>query len=255
MATVSSRQGIRSYVLDHMLEALRQTPAEDEPFSHFYVENFFPDDIYAEMLDNMPDAKGYKPLSVDNYHNAAGASTRDVMPLDQEQLRWLSDRKRELWGAIAAALVSQELKHVVFEKLATDLAARFNVPREEVTQVTSFCKPSLFRDMDGYEIAPHPDGRAKIVTMQLYLPKDGSQLELGTALYKRRFKSLSGIFSWQGRFEKVKQFAFQPNSGYAFAVSNSWNKKSWHGRESLPEGSGVRNTLLNIYFASDDRQY
>jgi hypothetical protein len=255
MATVASIRGIRNYVLDHLLHALRRTPAHDEPFSHFYVEDVFPDDIYAEMMDHLPDPSTYQPLSVENYHNAEGVSTRDVIALDDEHLRDLPERQRELWDGIAAAMVAPELKTLVFQKLATDLSARFGVPRQQVPKITSFCKPSLFRDLDGYEIAPHPDGRTKIVTMQLYLPRDRTQLELGTALYKRRFKSLSGICSWHGRFEKVKQFIFQPNSGYAFAVSNSWNKKSWHGRESLPEGCGVRNTLLNIYFARDDRNY
>jgi hypothetical protein len=255
MATVSSCQGTRNYVLDHMLHALRATPAVDEPFSHFYVENFFPDDVYAEMMDQMPDQAAYKPLSVENYHNRDGVSTRDVLSLDEQHLAALPVGQRELWEGIAAALAAPELKSLVFQKLATDLSARFGVNREEVSKIVSFCKPSLFRDLDGYEIAPHPDGRAKIVTMQFYLPRDRSQLELGTALYKRRLTSLKGLYSWHGRFEKVKQFVFQPNSGYAFAVSNSWNKKSWHGRESLPEGCGARNTLLNIYFARDDRQY
>ena len=91
--------------------------------------------------------------------------------------------------------------------------------------------------------------------MQLYLPADRSQLELGTAVYKRRLTSLRGLYAWQGHFEKVKQFLFQPNSGYAFAVSNSLGKKSWHGRESLPAGSGARNSILNIFFAQSDRNY
>jgi hypothetical protein len=255
MATATTYQGTRNYVLDHILHELRQTPAEDEPFSHFYLENVFPDDIYAEMMDNMPDPAAYKPLSVENYHNRDGVSTRDVISLDEAHLADLPPRQRELWQGIAAALAAPELKKLVFQKLSTDLSPRFGMPREKVDQIVSFSKPSLFRDLDGYEIAPHPDGRAKIVTMQLYLPRDRSQLELGTALYRRRLKSLSGLYSWHGRFEKVKQFVFQPNSGYAFAVSNSWGKKSWHGRESLPEGCGVRNTLLNIYFARDDRQY
>ncbi len=255
MATVSAYQGTRNYVLDHILHELRQTPAQDEPFSHFYLENVFPDDIYAEMMDNMPDPSAYKPLSVENYHNRDGVSTRDVMSLDEPHLHDLPPRQRELWHGIAAALAAPELKRLVFQKLATDLSARFSMPRDKVDQIVSFSKPSLFRDLDGYEIAPHPDGRAKIVTMQLYLPRDRSQLELGTALYRRRLTSIKGLYSWHGRFEKVKQFSFQPNSGYAFAVSNSWGKKSWHGRESLPDGCGVRNTLLNIYFARDDRQY
>ncbi|HKD36712.1 MAG TPA: hypothetical protein VKB78_07920, partial [Pirellulales bacterium] len=65
MATVASFQGIRSYVLDHMLHAIDATPAEDDPFSHFYVENVFPDDVYAEMMDELPDPSAYKPLSVE----------------------------------------------------------------------------------------------------------------------------------------------------------------------------------------------
>ena len=94
MATVASCQGIRNYVLDHMLHALRRTPAHDEPFSHFYVEDVFPDDVYAEMMDNLPDPSAYQPLSVDNYHNAEGVSTRDVMSLDEQHLQDLPDRQR-----------------------------------------------------------------------------------------------------------------------------------------------------------------
>ncbi len=255
MATVNVQQSVRDYVLDHLLQRLRRTPAHDEPFSHFYLENVFPDDIYEQMMELMPAPAEYEPLSVDNYHNAKGQSTRDVMSLDEKHLGKLPAEKREFWEAIAGVLQSPELKKLVFQKLSTDLSARFGVSRAETTKITTFSKPSLFRDLDGYEIAPHPDGRAKIVTMQFYLPRDRSQLDLGTALYKWRLKSLKGLYSWHGRFQKVKQFVFQPNSGYAFAVSNSLRKKSWHGRESLPEGSGERNTLLNIYFARDDRKY
>ena len=255
MATVGTRRSFRDYCLEHLLETLAGNLAENEPFSHFYLKNVFPDDIYARMMEQLPDSKYYTPLSTENYHNAAGQSTRDVFALDGEHIAALPESQRELWDAIGETMKSPELKKLVFEKLAVDLAARFHVPREETSRIFGIPKASLFRDTDGYEIAPHPDGRAKVVTMQLYLPADRSQLALGTALYVRRLHSLKGIYSWQGRFQKVKQFEFQPNSGYAFAVSNSWHKKSWHGRESLPEGSGVRNTLLNIYFARDDRSY
>lgn len=254
MATIDA-SSVRTYILEHLLESLERAAAHDEPFSHFYVENVFPDDIYSQMMDEFPSPDRYSPLDAGKYHNDKGVSTRDVFSLTAEHLADLPSQKRELWSAVADALSAPDVKAIVFRKLATDLAARFGVPKSEVEHITSFSKPSLFRDLDGYEIAPHPDGRAKIVTMQLYLPRDRSQLELGTALYRRRFHSLAGVYSWHGRFEKVKQFVFAPNSGYAFAVSNSWNKKSWHGREELPSGCGARNTLLNIYFAEDKRTY
>ncbi len=257
MATVVEPQTdqVCSQILEHLLDQLDCTPSCDEPYSHFYLDSIFPDDIYAEMMAAMPAPQNYQPLSLKKHQNAAGVSTRDVLPLSSEGLSRLPPAQRRLWSGVAAALSAPELKVAVFRKLATDLARRFHCPPQDVEQIVSYTKPSLFRDREGYEIAPHPDGRAKIVTMQIYIPADRSQLDLGTAVYRRRFKSLEGLFSWHGRFDKVKQFAFQPNSGYAFAVSNSLGKKSWHGREQIPAGSGVRNSILNIFFAEKDRMY
>jgi hypothetical protein len=44
--------------------------------------------------------------------------------------------------------------------------------------------------------------------------------------------------------EKVEQLAFEPRAGYAFAVT----RRSWHGRETIPLGAGVRNSLLLFYY-------
>ncbi len=256
MATaLAPKSHLATTIVDHMLVRLAQTPTCDQPYSHFYVENIFPAEVYADMMRSMPAPSLYKPLSLTKHRNPEGVSTRDVFALTGPEMEKLTPAARELWQGVSSALSAPELKVVVFRKLATDLTRRFGCRREEVDRITSFTKPSLFRDLEGYEIPPHPDGRTKIVTMQLYLPVDYSQLELGTAVYRRRFKSISGIYSWHGRFEKVKQFLFQPNSGYAFAVSNSLGKKSWHGREEIPAGSGVRNSLLNLFFATPDRSY
>ncbi len=161
MATVGAEQSIRTYVLDHFLQTLRRTPGQDEPFSHFYMENVFPDDLYADMMQMFPDPKCYKPLSVENYHNKKGGSTRDVLSLDEATLAKLPDSQRDLWEGIGSALRAPELKTLVFQKLSTDLATRFGCRPSEVNKVPAFPKASLFRDTDGYEIAPHPDGRRR----------------------------------------------------------------------------------------------
>lgn len=108
-------------------------------------------------------------------------------------------------------------------------------------------RPTLYRETEGFEIPPHTDTRRKVVTMHLYLPAGRDQLGLGTALYRRRRLAWTPG-EWRRRFEKVKQFPFRPNSGYAFVVNNTLTRKSWHGRETLPPGSGVRNTLLNTFY-------
>ena len=145
------------------------------------------------------------------------------------------------------SLTDPALKRAMYAKLARDLAFRYGVPESKVPELAGYTRPTLYRETEGFEIPPHPDTRKKVVTMHLYFPADLSQLDLGTTLYRR--KLLAPPFGdWRRRFEKVKQFSFQPNSGYAFVVNNTLTKKSWHGREELPPGAGVRNTLLNTFY-------
>jgi hypothetical protein len=255
MLGVAAHADTSRALLARLLRVVESTPAVHEPFSHIYFENLFPEEIYAEMMACLPAADRYKAINVYKHSREDGVSTRDVMPLEAEALALLPASQREVWRSVAVALAAPDLKAAIFRKLSPDLSLRFDIPETQVDKIVTFCKPSLMRDLEGYEIPPHPDGRAKVVTMQLYLPRDNSQLGLGTALYKRRLTSLKGLFSWHGRFQKVKQFPFAPNSGYAFVVSNSLRRKSWHGREKLPAGAGVRNSILNLYFANDEREY
>jgi hypothetical protein len=85
--------------------------------------------------------------------------------------------------------------------------------------------------------------------MQMYLPEDTSQLDLGTSLFVRHRRLLGGTF------EEVKRFPFRPNSAYAFAVSDSPQRTSWHGRERLTGFAGVRNTLMVLFQRVSPRTY
>jgi hypothetical protein len=177
-----------------------------------------------------------------------------MFALSRENLGQLAPGQRELFTGIAAALSAPELKSAIYARLARDLAYRFGVAESETSRLAGYSRPTLYRETDGFEIAPHPDTRKKIVTMHLYWPADETQLDLGTALFRRRMIAWP-FGTWQRRFVKVKQFPFRPNSGYAFVVNNKLGKRSWHGRERLPAGSGVRNTLLNTFYAQPREGY
>ena len=249
MATlVASCRDIAHRALEHLIQRIAATPALEEPFSHFYLENALPQDVYEQVLTHLPNPNLYGG-SNERYvkGEATGGYVRWLFMLQPQKLAALSAEQQDLWRGIAAALTAPELKRAVFTKLAKDLAFRYGVPESETGQLSGYARPTLYRETEGFEIPPHPDTRKKVVTMHLYLPADRSQLDLGTALYRR--KLLAWPFGgWQHKFEKVKQFVFQPNSGYAFVVNNALTKKSWHGRETLPANAGVRNTLLNTFY-------
>lgn len=251
MATseVSTVQTLRAAIVQHLLSALERTPVYDTPFSHFYLENAFPEDIYAQLLENLPDPQAYRPGRADKHMREDGVVTKGVLALDEQTLQRLPETQRQLWRAVSDALSSAELKQAVFRMLSLDLSRRFRIRPERVDEIVAYPKSSLIRNLGEYEIRPHPDGSSKIVTMQFYLPRDLRQLALGTALYQRHLFSLKALVSLQSRFEKVKQFPFKPNSGYGFAVS----RRSFHGREPIPVEAGVRNTLLQVYFNTPDK--
>lgn len=248
MATVAaSAREIATHVREHLLRRIDAAPALDEPFSHVYIEDVFPDDVYELILARLPDPSTYVQTAERHYDRGEVGFVRSMLPLVPEAFATMTDDQRDLWRGVGAGLSSPEVKRAMYAKLANDLAYRYGVPASKAADLAGHSRPTLYRETEGFEIPPHPDTRKKVVTMHLYFPADRSQLELGTALYRR--KALASPFGdWRRRFEKVKQFPFQPNSGYAFVVNNTIGKRSWHGREELPPGSGVRNTLLNTFY-------
>jgi hypothetical protein len=198
------------------------------------MEEVIPWELYEQLLSQFPEPRLYEGSEPQRRHFGLTVTNLASLPAEQQ----------ELWSGIAAALSAPELREAVYSKLAAGLACRFG---GQAGTLSGYPRPTLFRETEGIEIPPHPDTRQKIVTMHLYLPADRDQLGLGTALYRR--KLLAWPFgAWQRRFVNIKQFPFQPNSGYAFVVSNTLTRKSWHGREKLDAGAGVRNTLMNAFY-------
>ncbi len=240
-----------SKVLDHVLASIDACDAQDEPFSHCYFENVFPQDFYDEILKRLPSPEEYHALNLKAWSRANGESTRDRMFLSKEGLEPLAKEQRDFWTLLTNVILSEDVKRTIFTKLWKDIALRFDLEQEDVPDIKGFPRGVLFRDTDEYRIKPHPDGESRIVTMMFYLPSDLSQEDLGTSLYEKQplHKRLLG-----NKFEEVKRFPYRPNSGMAFVINRRPDKTSWHGRELLPPGSGVRNSILTQFRTDADGQ-
>jgi hypothetical protein len=257
-----SAERVRAEVLARLLDRLRHATVDETPFSHFSLQHVFPDAVYAAMLEHLPVLECYRPDNPGKYrrvHRLPGfkqdavnllaglfhvSSSRYTMGLDEARIGSLPRPAREIWQGIAGALASPDLKRAILDLFEPDLCRRFRTTRAGLERMPMFPRPGLVRDLTGYWIAPHPDTRAKIVTVQFYLARDLTQLELGTALYRRHLFNPRNLISLKNLFEKVKQLEFRPNSGYGFPVG----RKSWHGREELPGTAGERNSLILFYY-------
>lgn len=241
------RHDIKTRALQHLVKAVNAAAAERHPFPHFIVHGMFPADVYHEMLEQLPGGSDYEAFGYEK-HATDGQSNRGRFQLTNAAITRLAGRRRSFWLGVRDALGAPLFKAAVFRKLRAGLSFRFGVPESEAANVPGFPLPELFRETKGYSIKPHPDTRRKVVTMQIALPVDKSQANLGTEFYRRSLNPLHLLREPRG-FDVVKQAPFLPNVGYAFSVINSLTLKSWHGRTALSETAGVRNTILNIWYA------
>jgi len=124
----------------------------------------------------------------------------------------------------------------LLRKLEPGVRERYDQPLEEIE---AYSRPALNRDVPGYKILPHTDTKAKILSGLLYLPLSEDQRGRGTSLYTPRI-SIPGF----KRFNLVKTVPFAPNTGAVCAVT----RRSFHGREPIPEGSGIRNYFALTYY-------
>lgn len=238
-------------ILNHVIASIDACDAHDEPFGHCYFENVFPEDYYQEILQRLPSAEEYHALNLKAWSRANGESTRDRMFLSKEGLEPLEGGQRKFWSTLTDVILSEQVKRAIYAKLWKDIALRFDLEQHDVPDIVGHPRGVLFRDTDEYRIKPHPDGASRIVTMMYYLPQDMSQEDLGTSLYVKR-PPLKRLFG--DKFEEVKRFPYRPNSGMAFVINRRRDRTSWHGRELLPPGSGVRNSILTQFREDADGQ-
>jgi hypothetical protein len=213
------------------------------PFPHIFFRNFFPTHFYRDLVRNIP-TEGYDPIT--------GTGTRMALRLYGENVERINPEVRIAWAAVSAMLTSKELETAIRIKLEDGLAIRARGDKVgSANDLKLVAKPVIYRDIDGYQIKPHPDTRKKVLTMQLYCPADAGQDALGTTLYRVSLKGLMYVRSYC--LEPVKTIPFLPNVGYAFVVLKAYHsltKMSWHGRPAI-QTDQPRISILNTFYINE----
>ena len=220
---------------EFVAQSVRDAREGSAPFYHLQFTQIFPPDFYAEMLRTMPDDNDYRPMSGKSKMGSTrpdGKPTRTKIDLFPEYIRHLPAEKLEVWEQVGRVLRSEKVKAALMEKLGPGLQKRFG---EKFASVGMYPVPILTRDIPGYRVFKHTDSLWKGITVQLYLPANNSNSDIGTIFHE---------LLPDGRKPKVTQMPFAPNSGYAFAV---WND-SWHSADPVGPEVKTRDSILLTYF-------
>src|ERR1700745_2269136 len=220
---------------DFVAKSVRNALADDAPFYHLRFERVFPEDFYAEMVEEMPVAEDYRAMSGKSKVGSSrpdGKPTRAKIDLFPEYIRHLPRKKREVWDVAGRVLRSNELEAAFMQRLAPGLKRRFGA---NFAKVRMYPVPILTRDIPGYRIFKHSDTLWKGITVQFYLPPDNSTPHVGTIFHERLPN---------GKKPKNAQMLFSPNTGYALAVADN----TWHSVGLVGPEVKTRDSILLTYF-------
>jgi hypothetical protein len=222
-------------LIDFVVESVRAARQGTVPFHHLQFDRVFLPDFYAEMLRTMPNETDYRPMSGKSKTGSSrpdGKPTRTKIDLFPEYIRHLPPEKFAIWDMVGRVLRSEAVKAALIQKLGPGLERRFG---ENFAGVEMYPVPILTRDIPGYRVFKHTDSLWKGITVQLYLPADDSNKNIGTIFHERMP---------DGTKPKRTQMPFAPNTGYAFAV---WND-TWHSADPVGPEVRTRDSILLTYF-------
>ncbi len=236
--TLELKSGDRRLAVDRLCDfivtSVEAAALFESPFAHLVFDRVFPDDVYALMLANMPEATDYRPMHgrSKGHDLADGTHTRVKIDLFAEYIRHLPPQKRAVWDVVGRALCARPVRDAFVRRLDGPLERRFGA---RFAKTGMYPIPILTRDIPGYLITPHTDTRWKGITVQLYLPRDRSMAHIGTIFHEKLA---------DGSLPKRKQMSFVPNSGYAFAVGTD----TWHSADPVGPEVRTRDSILLTYF-------
>lgn len=204
----------------HVVFRLRNATVSHYPYSHFYVENVFPPDFYAELLANLPN-DSYSESGT-NYHGRQFADPSAI--------------------SILSFMHTQEFMQSVIQVFAHEIRMKYHSDRG--VQITHDLR--LVRDKQAYQIGPHTDAAWKLVSLLFYLPPDNSLESLGTSIYMPKdasFECKGGPHHKFDAFNQVWTAPFRPNSCFGFFRTNT----SFHGVEPITIPCERNVLLYNLY--------
>jgi hypothetical protein len=228
---LNDRRRAAARLANFVAQSVDNARAVEKPFFHLEFDRVFPDDIYAQILRLMPESSDYRSMHGQSKVKE-GTQTRVKIDLFPEYIRSLPAEKRALWDVVGRALCADPVKQAFIRRLAPGLSKRFGA---DFAKVGMYPIPILTRDIPGYMIPPHTDTRWKGITVQLYLPADDANTDIGTIFHDVKP---------DGSKPKATQMRFAPNSGYAFAVGDD----TWHSADPVHNRVKTRDSILLTYF-------
>ena len=225
----------------HIERKLAETPIEKHPFPHLVIEDFFPADVFAKLLEYNPFKKN---RGVEWATREASADLTSKTPYHaRKQINFHRDQKFEapaeqlqFWADMKALFLEETwFETAIVNKYHEYFQLRFGDLVEEQDFPELFIKEFfLQRHEPGYYIGPHTDVPARVFTCIFSLADQDGFERFGTQLLKpkERLDRCWGNDHYPPEdFDVVKIAPYKPNNFLLFFKT----RQSFHAVDAITE--------------------
>src|ERR1700733_5907763 len=105
---------------DSIVRSIDSAPSFETPFYHLVLDRVFPDDTYAAILANLPEATDYRAMHgrSKGHDLTDGTHTRVKIDVFPEYIRHLPPEKRALWDIVGGGLAPGPARDARSSRLA-----------------------------------------------------------------------------------------------------------------------------------------
>ena len=239
-----------SAIEEHVLQRIFNAPVRESPYWHIYVENVFPDDFYAELRRNWPDASAFIPLGDTGRVPQGAYPERFVLPITPNGIATLTNERRQFWNDFYAWFGGQNFCLSMIDKFEPQVRVRL---RDHTEACTYAADALAVRDLTNYSIGPHTDAPHRLITMLFYCPADDKHPHLGTTIFwplDPDFRCHGGPHYPFAPFKKITTMPYRRNTLFAFFKDD----RSFHGVEPIQDANFERDLILyDVRVAGTDR--
>ncbi len=191
--------------LNRIKAKIHDADLQTSPFPHIEVQELFPTEFYRQLIESLPK------------HHHYGVARHECL------YTYVCRKLTPIWQDVITVLESETIRNVLCDRFSRGPcrgSSRFR----------------LHKDVEGFEVSPHRDIEAKLVSVLVYLPREqreSLEIPLGTHLCVPNTNRAygEGHYSWDD-FDIVKTVTYVPNKLFAFAP----DKETFHAvRPVWPE--------------------
>ena len=231
---------------EHVFYTIMNANINEYPYPHMLVQNIFDTETYKDILENLPDDGAFETIAnrptIISYTDEPPIYQESfVINMAKESFSTLPEKQKDFWMDFSSWFLGSDMMSMLLNKFTPFIQQRFNDACGKSLRVGA--TGLITRDKTGFSIGPHTDTDQKVLTLLFYLPKDFSQLHLGTTIYVPKdpnFLGKSGMHYEPKDFKKVFTAPFEPNSLFCFMKT----KRSFHGVEIIENENIERNLLI-----------